>query len=152
MSDADLPSAMPPAASPRVPGAPDPDVEWGASTVDVLSAALRADAADTDTFFQVLAAKLADALGERVRLERGGGRIRKDPRVKRVEVRLGDELLQAERDGGSVRCSVKREVRGIVLRTEQVALDQWLAALAAKLSEEAGRSAATRAALEGLLG
>ena len=45
---------------------------------DLLAASLRADAVDAETFFRVLAAKLADALGDRVTLERAKGLRKKD--------------------------------------------------------------------------
>lgn len=122
------------------------------TSIDVLSAALRADASDTETFFAVLAGKLADSLGDAVTLVRGGGRFRKDPKVRRVEVRLGEQTYEAERDGARVVCRVRRTVRGVVLKTEEVDLDRWLQALAEGLSAEAARSSAARAALEGLLG
>ena len=45
---------------------------------DQLSAAIRADATDTDSFFRVLASKLADALEGRVQIKREGGLFKRD--------------------------------------------------------------------------
>jgi hypothetical protein len=42
-------------------------------------------------------------------------------------------------------------VRGVVLRSEEVEVDQWLAQLGRTLADEAERSAAARAALQALL-
>ncbi|HZD67200.1 MAG TPA: hypothetical protein VE152_13975, partial [Acidimicrobiales bacterium] len=56
--------------------------------LDLLSASLRADASDTETFFEVLSKKLVAALGERVSLEREGGLFRRDHRVREISVEL----------------------------------------------------------------
>ncbi|MGH9065527.1 MAG: hypothetical protein ACRD0L_16460 [Acidimicrobiales bacterium] len=119
--------------------------------LDLLTASLRADASDNDTFFEVLGAKLSSALGERVSLEREGGFRRKDHRVRAVVVDLGDNVMTATREKGRIACQARRSVRGIVLRTEELGFDEWLGRLAQALGEEAKRSATTRAALQSLL-
>lgn len=119
--------------------------------LDLLTASLRADASDNDTFFEVLGAKLTSALGERVSLERAGGFLRKDPRVRTISVDLGDTVLSATREKGRITCQARRSVRGIVLKTQELDFDGWLVRLAQSLSEEAKRSASTRAALQALL-
>lgn len=123
----------------------------GSFDLDLVAASLRADAADTDTFFEVLGAKLTDALGERVILEREGGMFRKDKKVKRIVVELGDMAFEATRGRGSIECDMRKRVRGIVLSSERLDLDSWLLRLATKLGEEANHSAAARAALANLL-
>lgn len=123
----------------------------GGVDLEMVTASLRADASDTDTFFSVLGAKLSSALGERVALKRGGGLLRRDDRVQQVSVSLGDQTFAARRDKGRVVCQVQHAVRGVVLRTEEMTFDAWLVALARQLAEEAKRSEATRVALESLL-
>ncbi|MGH9102176.1 MAG: hypothetical protein ACRDYD_04210 [Acidimicrobiales bacterium] len=119
--------------------------------LELMMASLRADAGDVGTFFQVLVSKLVEALGDRVAVERAGGLLHRDPSIKRVVVSLGDVQLEASRGAGSVSCLVRHAVRGVVLRSEEVGLDEWLVSLARGLAGEARRSAATRAALESLL-
>ncbi len=119
--------------------------------LDLLTASLRADAPDNETFFEVLGTKLRSALGERVTLERGGGFLKRDNRVRSIVVDLGDMVLSATRDKGRITCQARRSVRGIVLKTEDLDLDGWLVRLAQLLAEEARRSAATRNALQSLL-
>lgn len=119
--------------------------------LDLLTASLRADAADNDTFFEVLGAKLSSALGPRVTLERAGSRFSRDRSVRGVSVDLGDTVLSAGRVKGRVTCQARRSVRGIVVRTEELDCDEWLARLAQALAEEARHSATTRAALQSLL-
>jgi hypothetical protein len=127
-----------------------PAAEAGVN-LEMVTASLRADASDTDTFFSVLGAKLSSALGERVALKRGGGFLRRDDRVQEVSGTLGDQTFAARRDKGALVCQVRHAVRGVVLRTEELNFDAWLVALARQLAVEARRSEATRVALESLL-
>lgn len=124
--------------------------------VDMLAAQLRADAGDTDTFFTVLVDKLRDALGGRVTVQqRGRGMRRRAPEITAVAVDLteaGDGvLLRAERLSSGIRCTAARPVRGIVVSNRPVSMAEWLQMLATGLSEQAGRSEATRQALGELL-
>jgi hypothetical protein len=123
----------------------------GSFDLDMVAASLRADAADTDSFFEVLGMKLADALGERVTLEREGGLFRKEKKVNRIVVVLGDLAFEASRGKGSIQCDMRKRVRGIVLSSESLDLDTWLLRLATKLAQEADQSASARAALANLL-
>lgn len=123
---------------------------------DMVAAQLRADASDTDSFFKVLASKLFEALGDRVKLERAGGLLKRDRPVTGVEIDLVSAgagiVLTARRErGGSVACSVARSVRGIVLSTKEVPMGDWVEELVNALSEEAKRSEQTWKALHGLL-
>ncbi|MGH9069924.1 MAG: hypothetical protein ACRDX8_01845 [Acidimicrobiales bacterium] len=119
--------------------------------LDMLTAALRADGSDNDTFFEVLSEKLSSALGERVSLSRGGGFRKRDHPVRSITVEVGDHTLVATRDKGRISCVDRKSVRGIVLRTDQLDFDAWLATLAGVLADEAKSSSATRAALSSLL-
>jgi hypothetical protein len=121
--------------------------------LDMLAATLRADAGDGDTFFEVLAAKLADALGDRVELRREGGRFRKEKRVSGITVDFAPAgpTLDAERQKTAYVCRIRRCVRGIVVSNADVSLAEWVDALVKNLSDEAERSEAARAALEGLV-
>ena len=127
----------------------------GTLDVDLLAASIRADADDADSFFRVLAAKLADALGDRVKVERSGGRFKRDRQVVGVEVDLsspvGGVVLAARREHNGISCSVARPVRGIVLSNKPVVIGEWVETLAAALAEEALRSERTWTALHGLL-
>jgi hypothetical protein len=121
---------------------------------DQLSAAIRADASDTDSFFRVLASKLADALGDRVQIRREGGLFKRDrPAVGiRVDLSTGaGVVLDATRKGSGIECTVSRPVRGIVVSSKPVTLPEWLDSLARALAAEAQQSEQTWAALHGLL-
>jgi len=126
----------------------------GEFDLDMVLAALRADAEDTRLYFEVLSKKLDSVLGERLIVERSGGglfRKSKEQPVRSITAEIGDKRLEAVVDKGQVRCSVRHTVRGIVLRSDEVSFQEWLRHLVEALVAEAGNSAETRAALEALL-
>ena len=126
-----------------------------AGDFDLVAAQVRADSADVDTFFRVLAEKLSDALGERVKLERGGGLLKRDKPATGIELDLSSGgsgvVLRARRERTGVTCSVLRKVRGIALSTKEVSMPVWVDELVSALSDEAQRSGQTWQALHGLL-
>lgn len=122
---------------------------------DLVAAQVRADSSDVDTFFRVLAEKLSDALGDRVKLERRGGLLKRDRLATGIELDLSSGgsgvVLCARRERNGVSCSVLRKVRGIALSTKEVPMPVWVEELVSALSEEAKRSGQTWEALHGLL-
>lgn len=125
----------------------------GDGDFELLAASLRADAGDLAHFVEALAAKLEDALPGRTRVQRRARRfLSKEKTVRRVEVDLGERRYALDSDGAG-HCRAQREtaVRGIVLKSEPVGVDEWIDALARDLSAEAGRSDQARGALERLL-
>ena len=123
----------------------------GPEDLDLLAASLRADAGDLDAFVEALAAKLESALPDQVVVERGGGLFGGRKRVRRIEVTLGDQRYEAEPERGRVTCRRRSVVRGIALKTQELDLDAWIAALSQDLVEEADRSERGRRALARLL-
>jgi hypothetical protein len=118
---------------------------------DLLAASLRADARDLELFLEVLAAKLTEALPAAVAVEREGGLLARR-RVKRVAVELDEHRYELARAPGGVAGRHSHQVRGITLKTEQLALDDWITALSRHLAESARVSEQGRAALLRLLG
>jgi hypothetical protein len=123
----------------------------GPEDLDLLAASLRADAGDLDAFVEALAVKLEAALPGQVEVERRGGLLGGRKRVRRIEVTLGDQRYEAEADRGRVTCRRRSVVRGIALKTQELDLDAWIAALSQDLVEEADRSDRGRQALARLL-
>jgi hypothetical protein len=119
--------------------------------LDTLAASLRADASDTGVFFQVLATRLVDSMPGIVTLEREGGLFRKDHPVKKITVRAGDDLFEAEVVGGAVAARHAHAVRGITLRSEELDFQAWLRALLGVLQTRAQSSAEASAALRALV-
>ncbi|MGW2648397.1 hypothetical protein ACWC2T_26535 [Streptomyces sp. NPDC001393] len=125
-------------------------------SIDLLTAALRRDAADLEVYAQVLTGTLAEALPpgavdvERKRglADRLAGR---DGRVERVEVFLGEQRLVLDLAGGHPQGEVCKEVRGVVLSRRPVALDEWVRELALAVAARAQSDARARAALERLV-
>jgi hypothetical protein len=120
--------------------------------LDLLAANLRVDSGDLGAFVESLAAKLEDMLPGRVKVVRWRGRLIGPKVVRRISLDAGDqrlELLRGAGDAVQTRCS--RVSGGIVLKSEELEMDAWLAALGQALSAEAERSQQTRQALERLL-
>ena len=128
--------------------APDPD----AADVELLAASLRASSSDLSAFVEVLADKLEDALPGRVKVGRRPTRfLGKQKRVESLECELGGQrYLLAARDG-VVEARRATLVRGVVLKTEELPVEEWLDALARDLAEEARTSESAQLALQRLL-
>jgi hypothetical protein len=118
---------------------------------DLVAASLRADAADLDAFVEALAVRLEGALPGQVEVERKGGLLGANKRVRRIEVTLGDQRFEAEVDRGRVTWRRRSVVRGIALKTQELDLDAWIDALSRDLVDESERSERGRQALARLL-
>jgi hypothetical protein len=123
-----------------------PDVD-----LDLLAASLRADSGDLGAFVEGLAVKLEDVLPGRVRIERRRSGILGPKVVRRIMLDAGDRRLELRAGDRSIETLCSRLSGGIVLKSEPLDIDAWLAALGDALAAEAGRSEKTRQALERLL-
>ncbi|HMD46449.1 MAG TPA: hypothetical protein VKG43_09825 [Acidimicrobiales bacterium] len=119
--------------------------------LDLLASSLQADSGDVRVLLKALATRLSGALGERMRVEREGGRLRKSDAVKRLSIALGDDRYDAVLDGGALTCTVAHMSGGIRIRSATVTMDEWLRQLLGDLRQEAASSQATRTALEQLV-
>ena len=117
---------------------------------DRVSASLRADARDLAVFLEVLAAKFAGALPSVVTVEHEGGLLSRK-RVKRLQVQLGEHRYELSRAGSGLEGRRSHSVRGITLKTEVLAIEDWITALAEHLAEQAKGSEKAREALDRLL-
>jgi hypothetical protein len=86
--------------------------------LDLVAASLRADAADLDAFVEALAVRLEGALPGQVEVERKGGLLGGNKRVRRIAVSLGDQRYEADVDHGRITCRRRSVVRGIALKTQ----------------------------------
>ena len=73
-------------------------------------------------------------------------------RIDRLELTLGGHIFRLRRDGHRVVAERSEVVRGIVLKSESVAIDAWLTALSEALSTHAGTSAQALDALRRISG
>lgn len=126
-------------------------------SLDMVTAALRADSADVAIYARVLTESLGGALPsgcvtvDRVRTM--SDRVHGRPgQVSKVTVRLGDQMLslgvQAGREPAAEIC---REVRGVVLSRQPVSIGQWASELAKALVSHAEQNAQAAQALRRLV-
>jgi hypothetical protein len=116
--------------------------------LDMAVATLQSNSTDVRLMLKLLVSQLSEVLGNRIQVERAGGRIRRSDEIKSVQIILGDDTLRAEVEGAGVRCSIGHASGGIRIRSEQVGMDAWLARLLTTLNDEAVHSEQTRLALE----
>jgi hypothetical protein len=130
--------------------------ESGDLSLDMLMAALRADSTDVAIYARVLTESLGSALPPgcvTVDRERSmSDRMRGRPgEVSKVTVRLGDQVLSLGVQRGAPAAEICREVRGVVLSRQPVALGQWVQELARALMVHAEQNAAAAQALRRLV-
>ena len=119
--------------------------------LDLIAASLRVDASDLDAFVESRALKLEEVLPYGVRVERRRSGLRGPKLVRRMAVDAGGLRFELRTDNGAIDTRCSRMSGGIVLKSESVEVDAWLAALGEALADEARRSETTRQALERLL-
>jgi hypothetical protein len=121
------------------------------SEIDLLAATLRADQSDLSAFVEGLAVKLEEAMPGNVSVERRRSSFRGPKRVQRVVIDGADQRLELRFSGASIETSCSRLSGGIVLKSDQVDMEDWIGLLSEVIAAEAQRSAITRQALERLL-
>jgi hypothetical protein len=120
---------------------------------ELIAASLRADSGDLGAFTEALATKLEGALPGQTEVERkGGGFFGGAKHVAKIGVQLGETRYELRVERHGLGCTRGKAVRGIVLKTEQLNLDEWIESLSRDLTEQAGKSEQARLALERLVG
>ncbi|HEY4464718.1 MAG TPA: hypothetical protein VGN41_18785 [Streptosporangiaceae bacterium] len=127
-----------------------------ALSLELVAAALRADSADLAIYARVLTESLSEGLPPgTVSVERErtvSDRMRGRPgEVSKVTVRLGDQVMTLSISRGQPAAEICKEVRGVVLSRQPVALNEWTAALATALVTHAERNAVAAQALRKLV-
>jgi hypothetical protein len=126
-------------------------VEDPALDLDLLASSLQSDGGDVRILLRVLVSRLSGALGDRMKVERKSGMLRRSEVIRRVTITLGDDQLLAEVADDRLDCAVARSSGGIRIRSTKVSTDEWLRRLLVALREEAATSQATRQALESMV-
>ena len=124
--------------------------------LDMVTAALRADSADVAVYARVLTESLSEALPPgTVEVDRDrsvSDRMKGRPgQVRRIVVRLDEQVMTLSVQRGQPAAEISREVRGVVLSRTPVQLGDWTAALASALVTHAERNAAAAEALRKLV-
>ena len=122
-------------------------------SAELIAASLRADTADLEIYARVLSTNLIDTLPPgAVKLERkrslsdrAAGR---EGRVESVDVTLGEQRMTLRLGKHGPVGEVCKEVRGIVLSRQQVAMDVWIETLSAAIAETARSNARAREVLQ----
>jgi hypothetical protein len=119
---------------------------------ELFAASMRADNTDIKAFLEALAVKLEGSLPEHTKVTRQGSLFSREHPVKEIKVLLGEYeyRIGRERQGPLVAVRAK-VVRGIVLKTEQISVEQWIEELSEALARVAAQSAQARVALERFL-
>ena len=120
--------------------------------MEMLAASLRADSTDNKAFLEALATKLSGSLPNQTSVTRHSSIFSREHPVKEITVVIGDYQYHIGREKqGPIVTQRAKVVRGIVLKTEQIPVEQWINELASALAEEAAHSAQARNSLERFL-
>jgi predicted extracellular nuclease len=131
-----------------VDAAPPPEPDLSA-----LAAALQSDARDSSVYFRVLCSTLEEALPTNTTVEREHSVFKKNRVARKVTVNLGDETFEAEESAGRLVCRHIHSVQGVgggLPYVKEVSTAEWVAALVASVTQDAGASSAAAAALRSL--
>lgn len=121
-----------------------------AFNLDLALSSLNVDGSDNQLMFRMLIERLADVLGNRLRVDRAG-RLKKNGPIQRVEISIAGAQLIAELGGSSPQFLIGRISGGIRIRTDQTDVAGWLTSLLEALQQEAEHSSVTRQALEAII-
>jgi len=103
--------------------------------MEMLAASLRADSTDNRAFLEALATKLSGSLPNQTTVTRHSSIFSRDHPVKEITVVIGDYQYHIGREKqGPIVTQRAKVVRGIVLKTEQIPVEQWINELASALA------------------
>ncbi len=125
-------------------------------SLEMVTAALRADSSDIAIYARVLTESLGESLPPGcVTVERArtmSDRAKNRPgTITKIAVRLGEKTMTLGVQRGAPVAEVCHEVRGIVLSRNTVPISEWAAELARGLVAHAEQNAATATALRRLV-
>ena len=115
--------------------------------IDILASALQMDRSESKELVEILATRLQTLLPDSTTVERGGWILSGNRPVKKLVVRFDDLHLSLEKDKSRVTATSMKIVRGVVLKTSEISLDDWIKSLAAELNKAAATNAGMRQAL-----
>jgi hypothetical protein len=102
---------------------------------DQIAAGMQIDFANIDAFLMKLATTLHQGFRERTAIQASG------TYVHAIEVNLDPHVFTVHREGARAIASQKKVVRGIALKTKQLAIDVWFDQLTRALAEHANENA-----------
>ena len=127
-----------------------------ALSLDMVTAALRADSTDVAIYARVLTQSLGEALpADYVTVDRDrtmSDRMKGRPgEISKIVVRLGEQQMTLAVRNGQPVAEICRAVRGVVLSRQTVPIGEWAAALASALVSFADQNAQAAQALRKLV-
>ena len=127
-----------------------------ALSLDMVTAALRADSTDVAIYARVLTQSLGEALpAEYVTVDRDrtmSDRMKGRPgEISKIVVRLGELQMPLAVRNGQPAAEICRAVRGVVLSRQTVPIGEWAATLASALVSFAEQNAQAAQALRKLV-
>ena len=115
---------------------------------DVFAATLEKGLQESQDLLEYLARKFEGPLSAMMTVRRGGGLFSKEHPVEEITLRFHEQHFQITRDRrGFFSPKILKEVRGIVLKTTQVTVEEWLQKLAQELARQAETSLSSRQVL-----
>lgn len=117
--------------------------------VDVLANALRMGKAEAGDLMESLSSRLQMILPDSTSIERAGWFLSSSRPVRLLTVKFDECNLQLEREkSGMITPRLMKVVRGVVLKTTTINLDDWMKTLAAELNKSAQHNSNTLEALK----
>jgi hypothetical protein len=119
--------------------------------LNMAAAALRSNSSDLRLLIKSLCDELSDTLGERLKMQHGGGRFRKSNEISSVQITMANNLFEATLEGANLHCTLGHVSGGIRIRSETLDVNEWILKLLEALRDEAAHSDAARLALENIV-
>ena len=120
--------------------------------VELYAASLRADYTDASAFLESLAVKFEGALPAHTKVTRHSSLFTRERPVKEIAVTLGDFQYRIGRERqGPLLAQRSHFVRGIVLSSEQVPVEQWIEEVSTALAQLAAHNQQAHIALSRFL-
>ncbi len=123
-----------------------------AMQVELYAASLRADYSDAGAFLEALAVKFEGALPTHTKVTRHTGLFSREHPIKEIAVTLGEFQYRIGKERqGPLLAQRSHFVRGIVLSSEQIAVEQWIEEVAGALAQLAAHNQQAHMALSRFL-
>jgi hypothetical protein len=121
----------------------------GSLQFDAVASYLSLEAGEASDLLESLAMKLEAALPQHTDIRRTGGLFSRKKSVQEITVDFDDATWHLARtQRGGFAASVRKKVRGVVLKTDEIPVSQWIDGLAQELVRNAEQNAETRDALQ----
>jgi len=118
---------------------------------DLSAASWRHGHADEATYVEALAMRLEKSLPGLVQVQRDHHLFAKTHKIVLIEARLSDSVFSLKEERGRFVAQRAKSVRGIVISTKELQLDEWLQELSVALSSYAREHAEAHRALDEFL-